>query len=226
MKATINPGDLILWHDEALLVVNKPAGLPTLVDGYHAEAPYLVGILKTIYQPLWTVHRLDKETSGIVVFGLTAEAHRELNTQFEKHQVEKIYHALVMGDPEWDDKTIDLPLRPNGDRKHRTIVDRQNGKPAITEVHVLERFGLATLVEAAPRTGRTHQIRAHLAAVGHPLVGDILYGGSQIYGLKRMGLHARALKLRHPITGEEMRFEAPYPEDFAEKIKQFRQPDA
>ena len=213
---------MILWQDEALLVVNKPAGLPTLVDGYHPEAPYLVGILKTIYQPLWTVHRLDKGTSGVVVFGRTAEAHRSLNTQFETHLAQKIYHALVMGSPEWENKTIDLPLRPNGDRKHRTIIDAQNGKQAITELHVLERFREASLVEARPRTGRTHQIRAHLAAVNHPLVSDALYGGRPIFSLKRTGLHAWALGFKHPLTGEKMYFEAPYPEDFAVEINQLR----
>lgn len=211
----------ILYVDEALLVVNKPAGLPTLVDGYNLEKPYLVGLLKQTYNPLWTVHRLDKDTSGVIVFARTAAAHRHLNTQFEQRQANKVYHALVFGSPPWETLTIDLPLRADGDRKHRTVVDAQRGKPAVTGLRVLERLGLLSLIEATPHTGRTHQIRAHLAAQGYPIVSDPLYGPKlppEAAPITRLALHARALSLVHPETGEEMRFEAPYPQDFAEAL--------
>jgi len=219
------PADIpLLYLDEALLVVDKPAGLPTLVDGYHPEALYLLGLLKVAYDPLWVVHRLDRETSGVIVFARTALAHRALNTQFEKHQAIKHYHALALGNPPWEEKTVKLPLRPDGDRRHRTVPDPQRGKTAWTDLRVLERLDGCALVEAIPRTGRTHQIRAHLAALGYPLVGDSLYGGRPEAGLERVGLHAYVLKLFHPTNGAAMQFCAPYPGDLDKALSRLRQP--
>ena len=224
--------DLALYLDEALLVVNKPAGLPTLVDGYQREAPYLVGLLGELYGRVWVVHRLDKDTSGVIVFARTAQAHRELNNQFEQRRANKVYHALVIGQPEWDEKTIDLPLRPNGDRRHRTVIDPQGGKPSSSVLRVLERFSGYALVEASPRSGRTHQIRAHLAAAGNPLMADDLYRGPgrvktdstmDPAPIDRLGLHARSLTLIHPLSGQPQRFEAPYPRDFARALEALRQ---
>ena len=214
--------DIVLWLDDHLLVVNKPAGLPTLVDGYHPNAPYLLGILQEEYDPLWVVHRLDRETSGVIVFARTAEAHRALNVQFEGRQTEKTYHALVAGTPDWAEKDVRLPLRPDGDRRHRTVIDPLRGKPSVSELRVLERYPDLTLIEAVPRTGRSHQIRAHLAALGYPIAGDRLYGGKAVAGLRRMGLHACSLKLVHPLSGEEMTFHAPYPEDLERAIERLR----
>ncbi len=231
---------LVLWKDDALLVVNKPAGLPTLVDGYDSQAPYLLGVLKGAYNPLWVVHRLDRQTSGVIVFARTAEAHRSLNTQFEKHAASKTYHALVTGQPGWDEKTVKLPLRPDGDRRHRTVVDPRQGKPAETHLRLLERFKSHALVEAIPRTGRTHQIRVHLAALGHPIIADPLYGDGHSLSLsdittgykveklpsrpllERLGLHAWSLDLAHPVTAQALHFEAPYPKDFTAALHQLR----
>jgi RluA family pseudouridine synthase len=213
----------VLYVDEHLLVVAKPAGLPSLVDGYHPEAPFLVGILKATYPAVWVVHRLDRQTSGVMVFARTAAAHRELNTQFEQRRAIKTYHALVHGLPVWDSRSIHLPLRLDGDRRHRTIVNPRYGKPAETDLLVLERFGHFTLLQATPRTGRTHQIRAHLAAVGHPIVSDPLYGGEELPGLPRLGLHSFSLKLFHPSNGTGMEFTAAYPEDFERTVHRMRQ---
>lgn len=223
----LTPEHLLLYVDDALLVVNKPAGLPTLVDGYNPAAPYLVGLLKQAYHLLWTVHRLDKDTSGVIVFARTAAAHRHLNTQFEQRQASKTYHALVIGSPPWETLTVDLPLRPNGDRKHRTVVDAQRGKPAVTVLNVLQRLGLLTLVEAAPHTGRTHQIRVHLAAQGYPIVSDPLYGpklSPEAAPLPRLALHARSLALIHPNTATQMHFTAPYPPDFSQALDNLLHP--
>ena len=214
----------VLYIDDHLLVVAKPAGLPTLVDGYHPEAPFLVGILKETYPALWVVHRLDRQTSGVIVFARTAAAHRSLNTQFEQRQATKTYHALVHGSPAWDTQTVHLPLRPDGDRRHRTVVDPQDGKPAETDLLVLERFERFALLQATPHTGRTHQIRAHLAALGHPIVSDPLYGGAELPALPRLGLHACSLKLLHPVSAEELEFTAPYPQDMERAIDSLRQP--
>ena len=132
---------MVIWRDEQLLVVNKPAGLPTLVDGWDPDAPHLVGLLKETYSPLWIVHRLDRETSGVLLFALTAVAHRALNRQFETRRVQKTYHALVTGSPMWEEKEVSLALRADGDRRHRSIADPVKGKTALTMLKVLERFG-------------------------------------------------------------------------------------
>lgn len=220
----------LLWQDAALLAVNKPAGLPVLPDGYHPEAPYLVNLLRQEHGALWVVHRLDKETSGVILFARTAAAHRALNTQFERRQVTKQYHALVAGRPPWKEYQIDMPLRANGDRRHRTVPDPYHGKPASTSLRVLEELGDYTLLAAEPHTGRTHQIRAHLAYLGFPLVGDSLYAGrkanqppaSALPPLTRLALHAWQLRLLHPITQDELLFTAPYPPDFSQAIEKLR----
>jgi RluA family pseudouridine synthase len=225
--------DWVLHVDEAILVVNKPPGLPSLPDGYDASAPHLKSLLEREFGPVWIVHRLDRQTSGVIVLARSAAAHRHLNTQFEQRQVSKSYHALVTGNPSWEEKTVRLPLRPNGDRRHRTIVDADNGKPAVTELKVKQHYygAKVCLVEAISHTGRTHQIRAHLAAIGHPLVADTLYGGgkallcSQILPptsfnddiplMERAALHAKSLEIMHPTRSERIVFCAPYPADLA-----------
>jgi len=229
----------ILWSDAALLVVNKPAGLPTLPDGYHPDSPCLVRTLESSCGRLWVVHRLDRYTSGVLVLARSPEAHRALNIQFDRRQIVKVYHALVVGAPSWAERTVSLRLRADGDRKHRTVVDARRGKPAVTRLRVLERLGRYTLLEARPETGRTHQIRAHLAAVGLPIVADALYGdGAPVVLpeqrgraggsppaeplLARLGLHAWSLTLQHPWTQETLRFAAPYPEDMAAALSHLR----
>jgi RluA family pseudouridine synthase len=230
----------ILFQDDALLVVNKPAGLSTLPDGYNPSLPHIKSVLERQYGPLWIVHRLDKETSGVLLLARSSEAHRSLNTQFEKHLVSKLYHALLAGIPEWQVQTVNLPLRPNGDRQHRTVIDPQAGKPAVTHLKVLERFKRYCLVEAIPETGRTHQIRAHLSVLGLSIIGDKLYGErithqdegkahpSQqghdplIRLTEGMGLHARSLEITHPVTGERLKFTAHYPVELMAVLKQLR----
>ncbi len=236
----IDPTDFILWSDEYILVVNKPPGLLTLPDGYDPDLPHLTALLEPKYSPLWIVHRLDKETSGLLVLARSAEAHRILNTQFATRRVAKIYHAICTGNPDWDEKTVRLALQPDGDRKHRTVISPRAGKASVTDLRVLERFGAYTLIEAAPRTGRTHQIRAHLAAQGFPITGDGLYGDGQGIFLskvkanyrpgkspeksilERLALHARSLSFAHPTRGEKVTFEAPYPGDMEYALQQLR----
>jgi len=212
-----------LYQDEFLLAVNKPAGLPTLPDGYNRAAPCLIDLLNQQFNRVWVVHRLDRDTSGVIVFARTAEVHRALNIAFDSRQVHKVYYAIVIGTPEWDERVIDLPLRPDGDRRHRTVIDRARGKPALTRVRVLERFTKHTLIEAQPETGRTHQIRAHLAALDLPLAGDGLYGGKDAAALiQHTALHARSIEFTHPVTHEAVALSAPYPDDFTATLAQLR----
>ena len=213
----------IIYQDEFLLAVNKPAGLPTLPDGYHRAAPCLIDLLKQQWGRVWVVHRLDRDTSGVIVFARTAEVHRALNLAFDSRAVHKVYYAIASGVPEWDERVIDLPLRPDGDRRHRTVIDAKHGKPAVTRVHVLERFAQHALIEARPETGRTHQIRAHLAALDLPLAGDVLYGGKNAAALiQRTALHAHSIEFTHPVTHELLQISAPYPEDFALTLARLR----
>ena len=224
------PPGLILWQDESLLVINKPWGLLTLPDGYDKTLPHLKSMLSPVYGRLWIVHRLDKDTSGVLLLARSADAHRSLNTQFEQRQVLKTYHVLVVGNPAWEEKVCSLPLRANGDRKHRTVIDFQRGKPAETHLEVIERFNTHTLLAAHPKTGRPHQIRAHLAALDFPIAGDMLYDSRAEHEqalltewISRPALHARSIAFKHPLTGEAVSFEAPYPEDLSAALRHLRQ---
>jgi RluA family pseudouridine synthase len=219
----LDPKSWVIFIDDQLLAVDKPAGLATLVEGWKPDDPYLLAILEQIFNPLWVVHRLDKETSGVIVFARTAEAHRSLNLQFDRRQIEKIYLAFVRGNPEWEQRHVRLPLRPNGDRRHRTLIDPKRGKPSSTDLVILERFTGFSLIRAIPHTGRTHQIRAHLSAIGFPIVGDQLYGRTEIQNVKRLGLHAASIKLYHPASGIETIFEAPLPDDLRNILLRLRE---
>lgn len=213
-----------LFSDDSLLVVSKPAGLLSIADGYDQSLPYVGSILEPSFGRLWVVHRLDKETSGAMVLARSAEAHARLNQQFAEHQTIKRYHALIVGTPDWPSRKVDLPLRSNVGRRKRTAVDDARGKQAVTRLQVLERYPGYTLLEARPETGRTHQIRAHLFAVGFAILSDPLYGSGDISPLiGRLALHAHSLTFQHPHTGQECCFEAPYPADFEQALSQLRQ---
>ena len=204
----------ILHEDGHILIVNKPADLSVLPEGWDKSAPYLEKMLEEQFEKVWVVHRIDKVTSGIIVFGMTAEAHRSLNIQFEKHEVEKKYHALINGAPKWNEKVTKFPLRVNVGHKHRTMVDDRRGVRSETRFRLLERWQASALVEASPMTGRTHQIRVHAYALGHPLMGDVLYSAPETNVIARPALHAYSLTFSHPGTGKRMTFQADYPSDF------------
>ena len=225
----------IIYKDEHILVINKPAGLSVLPEGWEPDAPYLVKSLEEEYEKIWVVHRLDKFTSGVLVFALNAEAHRALNIQFEKHETEKVYRAITVGAPPWKERVTKFPLRVNVGHKHRTMVDNKKGVRAETKFKVLnwnssitdELFladdaeGMA-LVEARPMTGRTHQIRVHAYALGYPLLGDTLYSSPETDIIARPALHAYSLSFNHPVSNERVSFTAPYPTDFKKALERLK----
>ena len=218
----------IIYEDDRLIILDKPAGLSVLPDGWEKDSEYLVKMLEARYGKIFIVHRLDKITSGVMVFARDAETHRALNIQFENHEAQKIYHAIVEGNPKWEEKIARHPLRANVGHKHRTMVDDKNGKPSETRFRVIKRYparpdqgrGETALVEAKPMTGRTHQIRVHAYALGHPLVGDVLYGAQEPYLTARPMLHAQSLSFIHPATSERVKFSASHPADFEDVLKQ------
>jgi RluA family pseudouridine synthase len=234
----------ILFRDAELLVVDKPAGMLCVPDRYDPDAPVLVHELRKTEGELLVVHRIDKDTSGVLIFARTAEAHRKLSEAFQEGRVVKSYRALVRGRPDWDETVCELPLKVDGDKLHRTVIDASRGKASVTAFRVLERyrsvgtFPGAALVEARPESGRTHQIRVHLAALGLPCLCDPLYGDGKPLLLSkfkkkwrgdewkerplldRTGLHAFSVEFAHPGSGETLRIEAGLPKDLRASITQ------
>jgi RluA family pseudouridine synthase len=218
LKIAIKP----IYIDDSIMVLDKPAGIPVLPDGWDKDAPFLIKLVEAEYAKVWVVHRLDKVTSGVMVIARDADAHRVLNLQFEKHEVKKIYHAICNGEPDWDVLTARHHLRVNVGHSHRTVVDHARGVSTETTFQVLERLGEYCLLEATPRTGRTHQIRVHAYALGYPLLGDTLYSAPETDLIIRPALHAKSLQFIHPVTGEWMSFASPYPDDFISALEKLR----
>ncbi|MBI4730556.1 MAG: RluA family pseudouridine synthase [Chloroflexi bacterium] len=210
----------ILHLDDQLVALNKPAGIAAVPGGWEKDAPSLVKMLEADYGKVWIVHRLDKVTSGVILFARTAAAHRTLSLIFETRAVHKVYRAIVCGVPGWDEHTARHRLLPDVGHKHRTVIDHVHGKSAVTQFRVLERIGSHTMLEATPETGRTHQVRAHVSALGFPLVADTLYGAPETDIISRPALHAFSLEFE--FEGKPFSFTAPYPNDFAEALKKIR----
>ena len=201
-----------LFENDDVIVVEKPEGLAAIPTRDGQGGSLLETLLAERGERLYVVHRIDKETSGAIVFARNAETHRWLNGQFETRSIEKTYLALTHGVMAQDNGTIDAPLRQFG--SGRVAVDFERGKASVTEFQVIERFGSYTLVEAYPRTGRRHQIRVHLYHLGHPIVGDPLYGEKTTQkDFPRLMLHAFRLTLQLP-SRQDITVEAPIPESF------------
>lgn len=230
----------ILFEDDALLVLNKQAGLVvhpapghwsgTLVNAllYHFETPE--GSLSTIggKERPGLVHRLDKETSGVMVVAKNDQAHRSLANQFKHHSITRVYEALAWGTLKKSEGVIELAIGRDTKERKKFSARTTNPKASATGYKVVQRLGKqATLLELRPRTGRTHQIRVHLAALGHPVLGDPTYGGRKVKALgqvtiPRVMLHARTLGFVHPSTGRPLEFTAPRPPDMEEIIQALR----
>jgi 23S rRNA pseudouridine1911/1915/1917 synthase len=225
------PAVPVRYEDDHLLVIAKPAGLITHPTERRRSGT-LVNRLLGMDVPLSSaggdlrpgiVHRLDAGTSGLMIVAKTDEAHRALAQAMRRHDVERRYFALVRGRVEHDTFAVDAPL---GRRAERIVVDHSEGRAAETGFEVRERFARASYVEATPRTGRTHQIRVHLRAIGHPILGDSAYGGggddAQALGLGRPFLHSWRLAFDHPVSGELIEFEEPLPADLETALRRAR----
>lgn len=222
----------ILYEDDDVILINKPKDMVvhpaaghytgTLVNGlmYHCREG-LSGINGVLRPGI--VHRIDKDTTGVLVVCKNDRAHNGLAEQLAEHSITRKYRAIVCGNLKEDEGTVDAPLgRHPQDRKKMAIV-RSGGKRAVTHYRVLERFGKYTYIECQLETGRTHQIRVHMASLGHPLLGDEVYGrGKSPFKLEGQTLHAMVLGFIHPTTGEYMEFQVPLPEYFESLLEKLR----
>lgn len=206
-----------LFEDEAVVAIDKPIGVATIRERDPSIACVHGELERARGERLFVVHRLDKEVSGVVVFARTAAAHRALSMAFEARQVGKRYAAIVHGVLE-QDRSITLSLREFG--SGRVGVDAVRGKPSETRVEVFARGADVTRVDARPLTGRRHQLRAHLYAIGHPIVGDRRYGdGARAAGEPRLFLHARELSVPHPTTQLRLTLTSAVPAEFGERVR-------
>lgn len=201
----------VLHADHALLVLDKPPGLLSVPGRGPDLADCLLARAQAAFPEALLVHRLDRDTSGVMVFALTPAAQRHLGLQFEKRQVRKAYCARVWGSPAAESGTVDLPLAVDWPNRPRQKVDHAAGRPAHTEWTVLRREGETTRMRLHPLTGRSHQLRVHMAEIGHPVLGDPFYASGAARAAPRLMLHAETLRLRHPDGGRGMRFRAPVP---------------
>lgn len=222
----------IVYEDSQLLVVNKPKDMVvhpapgnwtgTLVNAllYHCENS-LSGINGVVRPGI--VHRIDKDTSGLLLVAKTNEAHLSLASQLAAHSIKRIYHAVVYGDLKEEEGVIDAPIGRNEKDRLKMAVNFKSGKPAVTSWRVIERLDGFTYVSLRLKTGRTHQIRVHMASIGHPLAGDEIYGPKKV--LKELGgqcLHAKVLGFEHPTTHEYLEFDAPLPAYFTNFLQKHK----
>jgi 23S rRNA pseudouridine1911/1915/1917 synthase len=238
MKATPE----IIFEDADLLIVNKPAGITVIPDRIHPEKETVQTILEKKYGKLFVVHRIDRNTSGVLCFARNEVAHRHLSLQFQNHTVTKLYKAIVKGKLEGKEGIIDTPIAENKARPGTMIISR-HGKDALTLFTVEEQFKHAASLNVEIKTGRTHQIRVHLASAGHPLLVDDIYAEAPAFyfssikrnykhateeerpTIARLTLHASQLTLLHPTRQKEVSFTAPLPKDMETVLKLLRKWD-
>ncbi|MDD4188699.1 MAG: RluA family pseudouridine synthase [Eubacteriales bacterium] len=224
----------VVYEDDDLIIINKPKGMVvhpaagnfshTLVNALMSHCHETLSDINGIIRP-GIVHRLDKDTSGLLVAAKNNKTHHSLSEQLKKHEIRRVYFALADGNISPDKGRIEAPLgRDRNDRK-KMAVDITNGRHAVTHFTVIERFMRATLLRLELETGRTHQIRVHLAYIGHPVLGDEVYGrktANKRLGIKTQALHAKKLGFAHPATGKHVMFETELPEYFNELADRLR----
>jgi len=237
----------ILYEDEHLIAVNKASGISVCADRWDDSVKRLDKELALFLnlKKIYNIHRIDRDTSGLVIFAKEEGAHKKLSSAFENRQIRKRYIAAVHGRPVWKETACDLPLVPDGNKKHLTIIDKYQGKESLTRFRVLGSAGNYSIVEAIPETGRTHQIRVHLSSLGHSIVCDGLYGNAKPVFLSaiknrwkgdpleerpllsRLGLHAAELKIPdYPYfkdktsESKDLALKAALPRDMAALVRQ------
>ena len=221
----------ILYEDEELLVINKPKGMVVHPAPGHESGTLVNALLHHCGDSLsgiggvkrpGIVHRLDKDTSGLMLAAKTDRAHASLAAQLSDHSLHRVYEALLIGTPRAGEGTVDLPVGRHPRDRKKMAAGVPGGRNAVTHYRVLEVFPGYSHVECRLETGRTHQIRVHMASLGHPVAGDPLYGGKCPLPLSSQCLHAREICFRHPVTGQEMTFASPLPGEFQAVLEKLR----
>ncbi len=234
LEIAAEPMDLdILYEDEDILLVNKPKNMVvhpaaghytgTLVNGLMAHCRGNLSGINGVLRP-GIVHRIDKDTTGVLIVCKNDRAHQSIADQLKVHSITRKYYAIVHGSLKEEEGTVDAPIGRHPTDRKKMAVNYKNGKPAVTHYRVLKRLRGYTLIECRLETGRTHQIRVHMASIGHPLLGDTVYGPAKcpVSGLEGQTLHAGVLGIVHPRTGEYMEFTAPMPEYFKELLEKLQ----
>lgn len=201
----------ILHEDADMLAVVKPAGLLSVPGRGEELADCLITRLAAIFPNVLLVHRLDRDTSGVMVFGLTAHAQRTLSMEFETRRAKKTYIARIWGKLEPREGTVDLPLTVDWPNRPRQMVCHENGRPAVTDWRVVSYGENETRVRLMPRTGRSHQLRVHMLSQGHVILGDPIYAEGSARAFPRLMLHSEELRINHPESGRGMRFRSAAP---------------
>lgn len=200
-----------LHEDAQILVMDKPAGLLTVPGKLEGRQDCLITRLQAARWDALTVHRLDCDTSGVIIFARTKQAQGFLGQEFEQRRAQKTYVARLKGRLDQDSGTVDLPLGSDWEYRPRQKVDPVHGRPAVTDWQVIDRTETETRVRLTPHTGRSHQLRVHMLALGHPILGDQIYAPETRAQHARLMLHAETLSLHHPATKDWMTFTAPAP---------------
>lgn len=211
MSETYNPPTTpldVLHEDAQLIVVNKPSGLLSVPGRGEHLADCLLTRVQAAFPQALLVHRLDRDTSGVMVFAQSPHAQRHLSLQFEKRQTRKTYVARVWGSVEPKTGTVDLPLIVDWPNRPLQMVCHETGKPAVTDWRVVKHEGNTTRIRLFPKTGRSHQLRVHMQALGHPILGDPFYADGPARDFERLMLHSEELRLKHPEDGMSMKFRA------------------
>ena len=235
VEVDIVPQDIpldVVYEDDDVIVVNKPVGMVVHPAPGHPDGTLVNALLHHCGDSLsgingelrpGIVHRIDRDTSGLIIAAKNDAAHLSLAAQLQDHTLARTYAAVAVGGFKEDEGTVDAPIGRHPVDRKKMAIDRRNGREAVTHWSVLERFSGYTLVECRLETGRTHQIRVHMASVGHPLLGDVVYGTKKPYpGLAGQCLHARKLKFIHPTTGRPVELECPLPEWFERVLEKLR----
>ncbi len=196
----------ILHHDAQIVVVDKPAGLLSVPGRGEHLADCLIARLARVFPDVLLVHRLDRDTSGVMVFALNKAAQRDLSAEFEARRTKKVYVARVWGAMAEKSGRIDLPLAVDWPNRPRQKVDHQAGRPSVTDWRVLRVEDGTTRLRLMPVTGRSHQLRVHMLAIGHPILGDTIYAEGPARDFPRLMLHAESLRIRHPEAGKSYTF--------------------